>query len=139
MRKRKLILNNEVEDTVYGLVTSLKDYKLAWNINQLFEIELIRQSELTIKFVNGSDIAVTNYEFRTEVVCLRLFKNRGLDNSVSYLIPELSRFDFFILIDEQDVFMNEESFLNTLKLIDGIEFALKIDTDNLKSRDNFII
>lgn len=139
MRKRKLILNNEVEDTVYGLVTSLKDYKLAWKINQLFEIELIRQTELTIKFVNGSDIAITNYEFRTEVVCLRLFKNRGLDNSVSYLIPELSRFDFFILIDEQDVFMNEESFLNTLKLIDGIEYALKIDTDNLKSKDNFII
>lgn len=138
MRKRKLILNNEVEDTVYGLVSFLKDHKLAWRINQLFEIELIRQPELKISFVNGPDIAVTNYEFRTEIVCLKLIKNRGLDSTVSYLIPELSKFDYFIMVDEQDVIMDELSFLNKLKMMEGVDYALKVDTDKLKSKDNFI-
>jgi len=138
MRKRKLILNNEVEDTVYGLVSSLKDYKLAWKINQLFKIELIRKPELKISFVIGSDIEVTNYEYRTETVCFRLIKNRGLDSSVSYLIPELSKFDYFILIDEQDVFMDHSLFLNMLKVVEGIDYALSVDTDKLKSKDNFI-
>ena len=138
MRKRKLILNNEVEDTVYGLVSSLKDYKLAWKINQLFKIELVRKPELKISFVIGSDIEVTNYEYRTEIVCLRLIKNRGLDSTVSYLIPELSKFDYFILIDEQDVFMDHSLFLNMLKVVEGIDYALSVDTDKLKSKDNFI-
>ena len=138
MRKRKLILNNEVEDTVYGLVSSLKDYKLAWKINQLFKIELVRKPELKISFVIGSDIEVTNYEYRTEIVCLRLIKNRGLDSTVSYLIPELSKFDYFIMIDEQDVFMDHSLFLNMLKVVEGIDYALSVDTDKLKSKDNFI-
>jgi hypothetical protein len=138
MRKRKLILENEVEDAVYGLVTALKDYKLAWKINQVFKIELIRQPELRISFVNGPDIAVTNYEYRTETICFRLLRNRGLDDKVNFLIPELSRFDYFIMVSDQDTFMDEVSLLSNLQTIDGIDYALSIDTDKLKSKDNFI-
>ena len=138
MRRRKLILDNEVEDAVYGLVTSLKDFKLAWIINQVFKIELIRQPEVKISFVSGPDITVTNYEYRTEAVRFRLVKNRGLDDGLNYLIPELSQFDYFIMVDDQDIFMDELSLLSKLKMIDGIDYALSIETDKLKTKDNFI-
>ena len=72
MRKTKLIVDHELGASIIGLVSTLKDYKLAWNINQVFKIDLIMQPVLVIEFVNSSDLSIANYLYTTEFQEFRL-------------------------------------------------------------------
>lgn len=138
MRKRKLILSNEIEDTIFGIVSSLKEFKLAWKINNALNIELIKQGDLNLSFVDGSDLVISNYEYRTEFISFRMLKNRSVNDLGKYLIPELSRFDFFILIDQPDLIGDGQFLLEKFKGVNGIDFAMSVATDKLKNKDNFI-
>lgn len=138
MRKRKLILDNEVEDSVFGLVSTLKEFKLAWEINEKFNIELARQPELKISFINSPDLVISKFEYFNEVSSIKILKNRALNSQVSYLIPELTRFDFFVLVDEPDFYGGIDGFLANLQALAGVDFVVNIDTEKLKSKDNFI-
>ena len=138
MRKRKLILSNEIEDTIFGIVSSLKEFKLAWKINNALNIELVKQSDLNLSFVDGSDLVISNYKYCTEFITFRLLKNRSINDLGKYLIPELSRFDFFIMIDQPDLITDGRYLLDILKEVNGIDFAITVSTDKLKNKDNFI-
>jgi len=139
MRKRKLQVAFDINFNVWGMVTATKDYKLAWQLNQNFNIQLVREEDLVISFVLKKNIVVSHFKYETEYTTIRLIKNRGIDfNEAKYLIPELNRFDYFILIYGQDFFMKENKIEMLLKSVTGVDFILKVDTNKLKSRDNLI-
>lgn len=138
MRKTKLIVDHELGASIIGLVSTLKDYKLAWHINQVFKIELVMQPVLVIEFVNSSDLAIANYLYTTEFHEFRLIKNKSSDKNSGYLIPELASFDFFIMISGEAEIMPDEPVVERLHAIKGIEYFQLIDVTKLKSKDNFI-
>jgi hypothetical protein len=138
MRRTKLVIDHELEGSVIGIVSTLKDYKLAWNINQVFKIDLILQPPLQIEFVKRSDLAIANYLYQTEFQSFRLVKNRGSDNNSGYLIPELVNFDFFLMITGEQEILSNEMALEKLHAIKGIEYFQLIEVERLKSKDNFI-
>ena len=137
MRKSKLVVNYELGAKVIGLVTTLKEYKLAWNINQVFKIDLIMQPPLHIEFIKGSDLSITNYLFKTEFHYFRLLKNKGNEDNSGYLISELSNFDFFLMIGGEEM-MIDDSETRNLQSIKGIDYFQVIDVEKLKAKDNFI-
>ena len=138
MRKTKLIVDHELGAKIIGLVSTLKDYKLAWNINQVFKIDLVMQPALVIEFVSSSNLSITNYIYATEFQEFRLIKNKSIDTNSGYLIPELVNFDFFIMISGEADIMPEEPVIERLHAIKGIEYFQLIDVAKLKSKDNFI-
>ena len=137
MRKSKLVVSYELGAKVIGLVTTLKEYKLAWNINQVFKINLIMQPPLLIEFIKGSDLSITNYLFKTELQYYRLIRNKGNEDNSGYLIPELVNFDFFLMIGGEEMII-DESENDNLHLIKGINYFQVIDVEKLKTKDNFI-
>jgi len=137
MRKSKLVVSYELGAIVIGLVTTLKEYKLAWNINQVFKINLIMQPPLLIEFIKGSDLSITNYLFKTELQYYRLIRNKGNEDSSGYLIPELVNFDFFLMIGGEEM-MIDESKTENLHSITEIDYFQVIDVEKLKMKDNFI-
>ena len=138
MRKTKLVVDHELGASIIGLVTTLKDYKLAWNLNQVFKINLVMQPPLEIKFLKGADLAITNYLFQTEFQQFRLLKNRGHAADSGYLIPELANFDFFLMIVGEEEIMPDEPVVAQLHTVKGIDYFQLIDVEKLKSKDNFI-
>lgn len=138
MRKTKLVIDNVFEGKAIGLVSTLKDYKLAWSINQVFNIELALQPPVVIEFLNSPDLVITNFLFEDEFCEYRLLKNRGNDLNSGFLIPELVNFDFFLLISGEEEILPEQSVINQLHTIKGVSFFQQIDVSRLKSRDNFI-
>ena len=138
MRKTKLVVDHELDASVIGVVTTLKDYKLAWNINQVFKINLVKQPSLQIEFIKGNDLSIVNFLFKTEFQQFRLIKNRSSDLNSGFLIPELSNFDFFLMLSIADKEMIHEAVLEKLHSIKGMEYIQQIDVDKLKSKDNFI-
>lgn len=138
MRKTKLVIENEFEGTVIGIVSTLKDYKLAWNVNQVFRIELAMQPPLVMEFLKSPDLSITNFAFETEFHGYRLLRNRGSDLNSGYLIPELINFDFFLMIVGETEILPDQSLIEKLRDINGISFFQEIDVNRLKSKDNFI-
>ncbi len=139
MGKKKLDLEIEVEASVIGIVTSLKDYKLAWKINQVFKIELVLDEDLVINMAGSNTLTLSNYCYQTDFVKINLVKNKGIDKEkVVYLAKELPQIDYFLLIEGEDQFMEMSEIVRQLQLISEISFVQLIDITKLKSRDNFI-
>jgi len=139
MSKKKLDLELEVEASVIGIVTSLKEYKLAWKINQVFKIELVLDEDLVINLARGNTLTLSNYCYQTDFVKINLVKNKGIDKEkVVYLAKELPQIDYFLLIEGEDHFMEMSDVIHHIQLISEISFVQLIDITKLKSRDNFI-
>lgn len=141
MAKSKLIIEYDYNFSLFGLITVAKDYRLAWLINRTLDLHLVKEQDIEIDFVNKEKLVISNYLYETEHSQLRLLKNRSEERTSdiqNYLIPELNRFDYFIIksCEIQDVEDNE--LINRLLNIREIQFATTLDIDKLKSKDNLL-
>ena len=141
MKKNKLVVSYEYDFELLGITSSVKEYKLAWAINNSFNFKLKKNEDLVIDFNGGKKIIISNYIFKTQHSSFRLFKNKSFDSasdSPNYLIPELKNFDFVISINGfEDTYLVEE-FIQKLRAIAEVMYVQKIDIMGLKSKDNLI-
>ncbi|MEN8248045.1 MAG: IPExxxVDY family protein [Bacteroidota bacterium] len=138
MRKTKLVIDHEIEDSIIGLVTTLKDYKLAWHINQVFKIDLVMQQPLILEFLKGADLEITYFAYVSEFKQFKLVKNKSLEENTGHLIPELINFDYFLMVNGEEEIISNDSVIQGLHKIEGIEYFQLIDVSILKSKDNFL-
>jgi len=141
MKTIKLEVDYDYDFGFIGMITSLKGHKLAWHMNEVLKIELGKDDDICLDFLNEGKLAILNFNFKTEYSNFRLIKNKSFEfaNIASpYLIPELKNYDYFIQIkDESDAF-DADLIIEKLKDIQGIEYITKIETEKLKSLDNLI-
>ncbi|MDQ3394627.1 MAG: IPExxxVDY family protein [Bacteroidota bacterium] len=141
MKKNKLVVDYEFNFKLLGLISTAKDYKLAWSINIALAIKLVKNQDLKIEFVNDKHLIISNYIFETENSSLRLLKNKTLevvDPAFSYLMPELKDFDYFIIIDDSAGSFSAPEVINKIKKISWIQYIANLDTVKLKSKENLI-
>ena len=139
MKKTKLIIDYEFDFQLVGLITSAKGYKLAWEINQVLGVHLIKQSDLLVGFKNTEEKGFTYFSHQSRINRLKLFKNRPVDpeGGKYFLIPEFPHYDFIILANMKEQFPHPQ-LIHSLKSIDAIQLAAFIPMDGLKSKSNFI-
>lgn len=139
MKKSKLVIEYEFDFDVLGITSSVKGYKLAWEINQCLNITLVKQPDLIVGFKNDIEKSFSYYSFETRINRLKLLKNRSQDNDPGkyLLIPEFPHFDFIILARLNEHVM-KDSLSEVLKQIPAVELVAPINIDTLKSKSNFI-
>lgn|SRR5690606_21805082 len=139
MKKSKLVIDYEFDFDVYGITTSAKGYKLAWDINHHLDIHLVRQADLIVGFKNQIEKSFTYYSFETPVNRLKVIKNKPVEveSGKYFLIPEFPHFDFVILARLNDHLMND-SLAEALRAIPSIELVAPIALHDLKSKANFV-
>ena len=140
MRKQRLQVEFEFDFDVFGIVSALKDYKLAWNVNNDLHINLNKQKDITIQFVD-SELVISNYKYSTDNSELQLLRNKSyelLGGENQYLIPEMHRMDYFITLQGEINGWTNHEIQNKLKSTMGIDFVIKMDIEKLKSKENFI-
>ena len=140
MKKQRLLVDFEFDFDVIGIVSTYKDYKLAWNINNRLNIDLSREKDITIKFVDN-ELVVSHFKYSTESSEMQLLRNKSYELSGGenqYLIPEMQQIDYFVLIQGEVAGHNEGEIQQILKRTAGIEFVMKVEIEKLKSRENFI-
>ena len=141
VKKTRLDVEYSFDFALWGLVSPLKDHKLAWVINCILDVEMSRQNEHSIELRNGGMLGIGNYLFEDEFIELRLLKNRAvqLNNSeIQWLAPELSNFDFFLLDAGVNKPLESPETLNQIKQHNSIDYIVQIDVSDLKSKDNFV-
>lgn len=139
MKKSKLIIDYDFDFELIGLTSTVRGYRLAWELNQVLHIQLVRQADLPVGFKNSEERLFSFYAFETNINRLKLFKNKpqDVDTGKYFLIPEFPHFDFIILAAMNDLY-SPQQLLDLIKSAPSVQFAATIPLDGLKSKSNFI-
>jgi hypothetical protein len=139
MKKSKLIIEYDFDFELLGILSSARGYKLAWEINHVLGIQLIKQPDLVVGFKNNEEKSFSFFAHETQLNRLKLFKNKPSEQESGkyFLIPEFPHYDFIILaaMEEQYPQLN---IIHLIRLISDIQLVASIPLEGLKSKSNFI-
>ena len=135
---KNLSLDNNNENNDYqliGIVSSSKEFKIAWIINNSLEVSLSKIDNEIIKLSNGRSLSISHLLYRRNKGYIRLINNKIIYNKgKSSLISSLSNFDYIIQFSFN--FFEFESFniINKLKSNNDIQFANFVDSNSIKEK-----
>lgn len=124
-----------------GVVSSAKEYKLAWHMNQLNEFHLVKQEDIRIDFEDNHQIRVSSLAHESEFRSVYLMKNKLVSSTlpnVQFLLQELQQFDFLLKLSSETDENWAKELLLRLKDIPVIDYCLSIDVNKLKMKDNLV-
>lgn len=137
MSKLVLELEYDFDFALFGVSSHVANYRLAWGMNQLFEIDLERVDDVDLSFGPNKQGNFSLYRFDDEesYTTFHLISNRC---SVGYLIPELKQIDYFVqywgpMSDEELT-----DFKNEFRKIPSVLATVQVDPMELKSRNNLL-
>ena len=139
MAKNRLVIDPDYDFELYGIITAIKEYKLAWELNNRLEIHLIKQPDIELEFIKEGPLIISNYRYEKDNSIFKLIRNKSSDqpdNKVIYLLPELQKFDYFLLIHSQLSDINEIT--TKIKDISLVDFVSHFDVSGIKSKENLI-
>lgn len=152
----------EFEETEYYVIaihTSLEDYRLAYFINKVLNINLEKSNnDVTIQVMKDeSQFSKFMYENIENDVVWSLVQNKNeieltntstLNNLFSenyskivskiYLLPEFKKVDFLLKIENIQQTEFDTEIISKLKEIDKISLAYHLDKEKIKSKNNLI-
>ena len=99
MGKNRLVIDPDYDFELYGIISSSKEYKLAWALNKRLGIHLIKQEDVHLNFLKEGSVTVSTYLFESGNSEYKLIRNKlfnQIDNKTAYLLPELQKFDFLL-------------------------------------------
>lgn len=140
MKKVKLQIEHTYDFDVLGLVSPVKDYKMAWLINRQLNLDLIKADDLEIEFLSDPHLKISQYFLSLPHGYVQLLKNKALDthHQVSYLIPELKYMDYFLLVQDQTFRISIHTFASELAKNPFVQNVMKLDVSKLKSKENLL-
>jgi len=141
MKKKKLDSEYEVDFILLGLVCSKKEHRLAWYLNESLRISLIKQKDIRIGFSDNTSILISNLVHKAAHQRIELLQNRLLSDAhpkYKFLLPELNQFDYLLKVGDEAEELNSENVNVIIKEIPIVEYVMKLNFDDLKSKENLL-
>ena len=141
MKKNKLDGGYAIDFELFGLVCNKKEYKLAWHLNEAMDISLAKQDDIKIEYADNTSILISNYLYETDYLVIELLQNKlvGSGNlSKQLLMPELKQFDYLLKFKDETDELTFENVNAIIKEIPIIEYAVKLNFETLKSKENLL-
>lgn len=140
MKKTKLFVEHHYEFELLGFVAPLKDYKIAWLINQLLKTRLARTEDYVLDFNDGSTLYISQFKEAKEHGFLQLLRNKSHHDSAAsmYLIPELKMIDYFLLVQDLTGELDLNDYIGRLTESPLIQNVVKLDISKIKSKENLL-
>ena len=123
-KKKKIVVEPFDDIKIIGICTHLEDYKLAWHINKLLNINLVKYSDI----VNEDGLEFSFYLYDGGENC-NTFNLVEIVNSEGRWVSFSPATDYLIVIRN---FINDENLakiLEKIKSIESVQFAYLIDLD----------
>ncbi|AWW31726.1 IPExxxVDY family protein [Echinicola strongylocentroti] len=140
MRKTKLQVEHDFNFDLLGLVAPVKDYKMAWVVNSLLGIRMIKIDDFKLEFLNQPKLEISRYILEKDHGYIQLLKNRSFSDSgqTLYLVPELKIMDYFLLLQDftQETSLNQ--CIGQLSHSNYVQNIVKLDVEKLKSKENLL-
>lgn len=128
-------LKNNEDYYLIGIVSSSKEYKLAWIIENLLDISLNKEKNEKIDLIDNRTLEISFLISRDQNKYFKLISNKLLNNPFkSHLINSLSNFDYLIQFSKNYFDNSSEDIINTLKSDNLIHFANFVDIKLIKEK-----
>jgi len=138
LNKKVLKFEIDLDFVLIAITSSLKDYRLCYLINRELGFNFIKIDDLYLDPTHGekpSYFSLYKYSWESSETDFYFISNKG---SEGYLIPEMNKTDFLLMIknymDEDDL----EKALIGLNRIQEIVAAVKVNPKKIKSRENLL-
>ena len=140
MKKNKLTVEHNYEFELLGFVAPIKDYKMAWVINDCMDINLVRIKDFELDFLNQPPIKIPQFMLTKEHGFIQLLRNRSYQEGedIPYLIPELRIMDYFLLLQDFTFELNINTYIERLSNCKFIHNVVKLDISKIKSKENLL-
>ncbi|WP_424963759.1 IPExxxVDY family protein [Ekhidna sp.] len=141
MKKNKLDGGYAIDFELFGLVCNKKEYKLAWHLNEVMGISLTKQDDIKIEYADNTSILISNYLYETDYLVMELLQNKliGSGNlSKQLLMPELKQFDYLLKFKDDTEELTSENVNAIIKEIPIVEYAMRLNFETLKSKENLL-
>lgn len=140
MKKTKLFVEPSFDFELLGLVSPVKDYKMAWLINQELDLNLVKSDDIQIEFLSSPQLEISQYLLSLPHGFIQLLKNKALNTSqqLAYLIPELRNLDYFLLVQDQTQQTSITTFVDHLAKNPYIQSVVRLDISKIKSKENLL-
>ena len=89
MKKAKLQIEPTFDFELLGIVSPIREYRMAWLVNQELELNLVKVDDLELEFLNSEKLEIAQYFLSLPHGFIQLLKNKALNSSqqLAYLIP----------------------------------------------------
>ena len=139
MNKTYLKLSLDLDFVLIAITAPLKDYVFCHQINTNLNLNFEKIDDHEVFFnIDEPPLSFSKYYFYIEQWDNEFFIV-GNRNSEGFLIPEMNKVDYFMVIqsyiDKEDV----NNILTGLNKLPDIQVAAQIDPIKLKSRENLVM
>ena len=138
LNRKILKFEIDLDFVLIAVTTPLKDYRICYLINRYLNFNLAKADDLKVEIVPNTDPVLFSmyvYNWEASDTDFYFIANKGSDG---YLIPEMRKTDYFLMIknyiDEDDL----DNLVSSLNRIAEIVAAVKIDPKKIKSRENLL-
>lgn len=139
MNKTYLKLSLDLDFVLIAITASLKDYMLCHKINTSlnFNFEKVEDHEVYFN-IDEEPLTFSKYFFFVEQgeIEYYILNNR---NAEGFLIPEMNKVDFFMIIHQYIDSEDLNFILTGLNKLSDIQVAAQINPSKLKSNQNLIM
>jgi hypothetical protein len=140
MKKAKLQIEPTFDFELLGIVSPIREYRMAWLVNQELEINLVKADDLELEFLNSEKLEIAQYFLSLPHGFIQLLKNKALNSAqqLAYLIPELKNLDYFLLVQDETEQLDLSNFMEKLSRNPLVQSIVRIDISKLKSKENLL-
>lgn len=142
----RLILDNRnlaedffADTKLLGIMSTLKDYQLCWQVNSFMGMDFRINNDIEIQLAKKK----RNYFFAVYEFCeltgslFHYIYNNRFDGE--YLLPEFKHLDFLWLM-KGDV-VSEDSLgemINTMKAINGVQLVAELTNEKIRNKEHLV-
>ncbi len=140
MKRNKLIVQPDYSFILLGIVSSTKEYTLAWHLNQSNVFHFTKAPDISLDMNNDFEMIISNYICKSDQHTYTLLRNRLVISSSEnyFLLPELNQFDYFLKLEFKIDHFDLEVLVNNLRVIDKIDYLARLDINKIKSKENVL-
>lgn len=138
LNRKFLKFEIDLDFVLIAVTTSLRDYRICHLINKSLNFNFGKISDLEVDIYQATGPAIFSryhYHWEASETDFYFIANKGPEG---YLIPEMRKADYFLMIknyiDEDDL----DNLLSALNKIPEIVASVKIDPKKIKSRENLL-
>jgi hypothetical protein len=138
MRVKRLHIPAPGDYALLGIVSPVRDYKMAWLINNCLSINLQKAKPIAYSTPNEQTFFLHHYLFLTENGFMRMLPNKcereGTEAFIR-LLPEFKAVDYFLQIDDQGHSFNVNAIIARLKSLEFIQYIINIENLNQRTKE----
>jgi hypothetical protein len=130
--KRLLDITEDVDFSLLGISSHVKDYRLCWEINNALSIDLVKEdSILENKGEEEINFSVSRFLDEENHLTFELIANKSEGN---VLLHELAQLDYLLKVSGPQNELDIADYRNKIQNIDHVLTVVNINPNELKSK-----